>query len=391
MRLSLKKLAKFSILILFVSIVSFSAGLGGSAVGYFIFDNRGKNTIDKIVNDVEVIEEESAIIDVAQNASDSVVSIVITKDVPVYEEYFNENPFFPERIQNGTQEQKVGAGTGFIVSSSGLIITNKHVVSDEDASYTVFFNNGDKYEASVLARDTLLDIAFIKIDASNLQPLSLGSSADLKVGQRVIAIGNSLGEFSNTVSSGIISGLKRDIIASDSTGVNEELLNNVLQTDASINPGNSGGPLLDIKGNVIGVNVAVATDAENIGFAIPIDTVKDLLERLNSEGTIERPVLGVRYIPIDESIQKANNLDVSYGALIAKGQSSTQIAVIPGSPADKAGLLENDIILEVDGVKVDSENTLQMLIQERRFGDRVTLKILTKGKEKTIEVVLEKF
>lgn len=391
MRLSLKKLAKFSILILFVSIVSFSAGLGGSAVGYFIFDDRGKNTIDKIVNDVEVIEEESAIIDVAQNASDSVVSIVITKDVPVYEEYFNENPFFPERIQNGTQEQKVGAGTGFIVSSSGLIITNKHVVSDEDASYTVFFNNGDKYEASVLARDTLLDIAFIKIDASNLQPLSLGSSADLKVGQRVIAIGNSLGEFSNTVSSGIISGLKRDIIASDSTGVNEELLNNVLQTDASINPGNSGGPLLDIKGNVIGVNVAVATDAENIGFAIPIDTVKDLLERLNSEGTIERPVLGVRYIPIDESIQKANSLDVSYGALIAKGQSSTQIAVIPGSPADKAGLLENDIILEVDGVKVDSENTLQMLIQERRFGDRVTLKILTKGKEKTIEVVLEKF
>lgn len=391
MKINFKKTIQLLIVLLVVTTVSFFSGLGGSAVGYFIFDGSAKNTVERIVNDVQVVDEESAVIDVAEKSSDSVVSIVITKDVPIYENYFNGNSFFPERIQSGTEEQQVGAGTGFIVSDDGLIITNKHVVSDEDASYTVIFNNGEKFEAVVLARDTLLDIAFIKIEASNLKPLNLGSSANIKVGQRVVAIGNSLGEFSNTVSSGIISGLKRDIIAGEINGQNEELLNNVIQTDASINPGNSGGPLLDIKGNVIGVNVAVASNAENIGFAIPIDVVKDLLERFNSEGSIDRPILGVRYIPINETIQKANDLEVSYGALIAKGENSTQIAVIPGSPADKAGLLENDIILEVDGVKIDSENSLITLIQEKRYGDTVTLKVLSKGKEKTISVILEKF
>lgn len=391
MKNNFKKAAKLSIVLFIVMIVSFFSGLGGSAVGYFIFDGGAKNTVEKIVNDVQVVDEESAVIDVAEKSSNSVVSIVITKDVPIYENYFNNNSFFPERVQSGTEEQQVGAGTGFIVSENGLIITNKHVVSDADASYTVIFNNGDKFDAKVLARDTLLDIAFIKIEAKDLKPLDLGSSADIKVGQKVIAIGNSLGEFSNTVSSGIISGLKRNIIAGEMNGQNEELLNNVIQTDASINPGNSGGPLLDIKGNVIGVNVAVASNAENIGFAIPIDVVKDLLERFNSEGSIDRPVLGVRYIPIDSTIKEKNKLSVDYGALISKGTDSTEVAVLPGSPADKAGLLENDIILEVDGVKIDSENSLPNLIQEKRFGDTVTLKVLSKGKEKTISVILEKF
>jgi len=164
----------------------------------------------------------------------------------------------------------------------------------------------------------------------------------------------------------------------------------VIQTDASINPGNSGGPLLDINGNVVGVNVAVA-EAENIGFAIPIDIVKDLLTRLSTEGKIERPVLGVRYILVDDAVKKENSLTVDYGALVARGTSQIAVAVLPGSPADKAGIIENDIILEIDSTKINSKNPLQQQIQEKRIGDIITLKVLRKGVEQDIKVTLDRF
>jgi len=339
---------------------------------------------------VNVVREESAIIEAVNKAKESVVSVVITKDLPVFEDNFDWFWFGPRR-QIGTEQRQVGAGTGFIVDKNGLIITNRHVVQDEGASYTVVFNDGEKYEAKVLARDSLLDIAFLKIDAKrDLVPLSLGSSTDLKVGQTVIAIGNALGEFSNTVSLGIISGLKRSIVASDGMS-GSELLSNVIQTDASINMGNSGGPLLDIKGNVIGVNVAVASQAENIGFAIPIDLVKDLLTRLSQDGSIERPKLGVRYMLVTPSIAKEEGLPYEYGAIIVKGSRRNQLAVVPGSPADKAGLQENDIILEVNGEKVTEKNQLANLIQSFRFGDVVTLKVWKKGEVVEVKVKLEKF
>lgn len=381
-------------------VISLSTAIAGVFVALQVLDLETKTTKQTITQqDVEIIDEESAVINVAENAKNSVVSIVITKDVPIFENYyynpFEDNPFFngfeiPQRRQSGTQEQEIGAGTGFVVSSDGLIITNKHVVDDTDASYTVIFSNGDKYEAEVLAKDTLLDIAFIQIDESNLTPLTLGSSENLKVGQSVIAVGNALGEFSNTVSTGIISGLSRDIIASDSSGYNLEQIDDVIQTDASINSGNSGGPLLDIKGNVIGVNVAVAQNAENIGFAIPIDVVKDLIDRFNTEGNIDRPVLGVRYQLIDEYLKQANDLAFDYGAIVVRGNDN-ELAVIPASPADKAGIQENDIILEIDGTKVDSENTLLELVQNHNFGDEIELKVFSKGEIKTIEVLLEEF
>lgn len=396
----MKNLIKKTILFTFVIIISCVSGLAGSFTYSTFFRNRSTNLNDILTSDIKVVNEESAIIEVAKTASESVVSIVITKDLPKYENYyynpFENDPFFedyqiPGRRQNGTEEVQIGAGTGFIVTNDGMIITNKHVVADTDASYTVILNNEEKYDAQVIARDTLLDIAFVKIEAKDLKPLKLGTSQNLKVGQSVIAIGNSLGEFSNTVSAGIISGLSRNIIAGDASGNNPEELHDVIQTDASINPGNSGGPLLDIEGNVIGVNVAVAQSAENIGFAIPVDVVNDLLKRLNEDGSIERPILGLRYTLITKNIQEENNLTVDYGALVIKGDGENELAVIPGSPADIAGIVENDIILEIDNKRINENLPLQNAIQEKRFGDTVELKVLSKGEEKTITIELKKF
>ena len=383
----------------FVILFSCFAGLVGGYVGTRINPGASlSDAINSISQDVRVTNEESAIIEVADKASPSVVSIVISEEVPVYEDYnynpYEDNPFFrnfsiPQRRQTGTEEQEVGEGSGFIISDSGLIATNKHVVESEDASYTVIMNDGTKYDAKVLARDTLIDIAFLKIEATGLTPLTLGTSSNLKVGQTVIAIGNALGEFSNSVSSGIISGLKRNITAGDSNGANQEQLNNVIQTDASINLGNSGGPLLNINGEVIGVNVAIAQDAQNVGFAIPVDVVKDILDRMGEDGTISRPILGVRYLQITADVKEENNLSVDYGALVQRGSTESAVAVIPGSPADKAGVRENDIILEIDGVKITSENGLQSQIASHKIGDQVKLKILRGGQELELTVTLD--
>lgn len=375
----------------FIIIFSCFAGIFGGVIGarFSAVSSLG-DFANTITQEVKVTDEQSAIIDVANKSTPSVVSIVVSKDVSKYynNRYFND--FWLDQESNNSQLQEVGAGSGFVIDSNGLIITNRHVVSDEDASYTVVFNDGKQVEAKVLARDTILDIAFLKVEGvENLTALSLGSSSELKVGQTVIAIGNALGEFSNTVSSGIISGLSRDIVASDSQGANEESIENVIQTDASINPGNSGGPLLDINGNVIGVNVAVAS-AENIGFAIPIDIVKDLISKLNAKGEIERPALGVRYVLVDESVQKEKSLSVDYGALIVKGNLSTETAIVPNSPADKAGLKEGDVILEVNNQKIDSENTLVSIIQKYKVGDTVNVKVLSGETEKILTIKLEK-
>lgn len=385
----------------FVIIFSCCFGVVGVYVGSRI--GRGNSISDIVQNitqqDIQVVNQEEATIDVAEKSKDSVVSIVVTKDLPklrnsspLYDDFVRE--FFnrtDEEVAPETESQQIGAGTGFIISSDGMIVSNRHVVADKEASYTVVLNNGETHEAKILAVDTLLDIAFIKIEANELTPLEFGSSENLKVGQTVIAIGNALGEFSNTVSSGIISGLKRDIRASDSTGRNSELLDDVIQTDASINLGNSGGPLLDITGKVIGVNVAVAADAQNIGFAIPSDVVVDLLDRLNENGEIERPILGVRYQLVTESLVKTNNLKTDHGALVGRGATAQDLAVIPGSPADKAGIKENDIILQVDDKVVSLNSPLQNIIQQYRINDEVLLKILRQGNEIEVIVKLEKF
>ena len=397
-----------------------------TAVGGIIFAVNGgffSNVINSFLNKniapviggnqgvikTDTAAEESQIIDVVEKASPAVVSIVITKDIPVIERYYQEfdpfnddffNDFFdnngfrfripvPQQKQNGTEKREIGGGSGFFISADGYIVTNKHVVDDDKAEYTVLTNDGKKYNAEILAKDSILDVSILKVKGSNFPYLLFGDSDKLKSGQTVIAIGNALGEFHNSVSVGVVSGLSRSITAGDMFGRSEQL-EGVIQTDAAINPGNSGGPLLDIKGNVIGVNVAVSSGAENIGFALTSNTVKNIADSVKKHGEIVRPYLGIRYVQITESLKKKNNLSVDYGVLVSRGETTEDLAVIPGSPADKAGIVENDIILEVDGIKLEAGKSLVSIIRQKQIGDTIKLKILHKGEEKMVEVKLEK-
>jgi len=363
----------------------------------FLQSNDNFSKIDPLVSREKVIEEDSAVIAVVEKSTPAVVSIVISKDVPKIQNFFDPFGFFdnlpdqnsaPNGVQGNTQKEKIGAGTGFIITADGMIVTNRHVVSDTTAEYTVLTNDGTEHPAKVLARDPLNDIAVIKIDGTAYPILDFGDSDNLKIGQTAIAIGNSLGEFSNTVSKGIISGLKRNLTAGGGRGDSEKL-SDIIQTDAAINPGNSGGPLLDIAGKVIGINVAIAQGAQNVGFAIPATQVKKITEQVKTTGKISTPYLGVRYIPIDDALQKQINLPFNYGVMILRGQAMTDFAVIPGSPADKAGLTENDVILEVNGQKIDEKNGLVDLLAKFNVGTEITLKIWHKGDTKEIKVKLE--
>ena len=371
------------------------AGLFGGIVGARLSNATVNTLTGGIVTQLPVTNQEEAVINVADKASNSVVSIVVSQHLSDLENLRND-PFLryfgvqQNDSTNSDELQQVAAGTGFIISNDGMIITNRHVVDEEKAEYTVVLNNGEKYTAEVLAKDTLLDIAFLKIEASELTPLSFGDSSNIKVGQTVVAIGNALGEFSNTVSSGIVSGLGRNITATDQFGGSAEQLYDVIQTDASINSGNSGGPLLDLSGNVVGVNVAVASDANGIGFAIPSNVVVDLLNRLNTDGEIVRPKLGVRFRMIDENVKKNNNLTVDAGALIIQGSSTNDPAIVPDSAAEKAGLKEGDIILEVNGEKLTENKPLNVVIQEFKVGDKITLKVLRDDQEIEVKATLQK-
>jgi serine protease Do len=318
-----------------------------------------------------ILEESSAVIEAVKKVAPAVVSISSTRDM---------RDFFGQIFR-----QTGGVGTGFIITQDGMIVTNKHVVASQDATYTVFTSDGKNYEAEVLAKDPFMDLAVLKIDAKGLSVVDLGSSDNLEVGQWVIAIGNALGEFNNSVTVGVISAKERQIQAAGGGVI--ERLEGLLQTDAAINPGNSGGPLVNLKGQVVGVNTAVA-QAENIGFAIPIDSVKNIINQVKRFGRVRRPYLGVRYIPITREISRLNNLEVSYGALVVRGTSRAEVAVLPGSPADKAGIKENDIILEIAGERIDEDNSLAKLIAKHQVGDEVELKILRTGKEMVLKVTL---
>ena len=408
----IKTYKKFLVAVVIISFIlsSFFGALFGFMAGnlgqgefwpkFFERKTRQSSNIGSSSQTVSVPDEESAIVKAVEKASPAVVSIIISKDVPKIQNFFENpfdfDPFFNpfgsgsgnQNNQRGTEKQEIGGGSGFIVSADGLIATNRHVVSDQEASYTVMTNDGKKYDAQVMAIDPTNDVAILKISASGLPVLDLGDSANLKIGQTVIAIGNSLGEFRNTVSKGIISGLKRNVTAGDGFG-QAETLSEVIQTDAAINPGNSGGPLLNINGQVIGVNVAMAQGAENIGFALPINLVKKDIESVKSKGKIVQPYIGVRYIPVTKDLQKQNNLPFDYGALVLRGEKMTDLAVVPGSPADKAGVVENDIILELNGQKIDENHQLGDLIAKFNIGDTISLKIWHKGEEKTVPVKLE--
>lgn len=345
--------------------------------------------------------QEDAIVSAVKTYSSAVISIIITKDVPIYEQYYSRqtDPWglwdfqVPQVRQKGTQSQEVGAGSGFIVSEDGMILTNKHVVEDEEAEYTAITVDGKKYSVKVLALDPAQDLAVLKIDnteGEKFTSVKLGDSSNVQIGQTVIAIGNTLGEFSNTVSVGVVSGLRRSIIAAG--GDTSETLDNLIQTDAAINEGNSGGPLLNLKGEVIGINTAVASNAENVGFVLPINLAKRDLDQVKASGKITYPYLGVYYTLVDGQIQKDNGLSVDYGAWVTttnkENPKSSTASVVAGSPARLAGIKDQDIILEINGEKIESDNTLSQIIAKYAPGDKVTLKIQRGDQQVSVEVTL---
>ncbi len=346
------------------------------------------------------VDYEQAVVKAVEQASPAVISIIISKNLPVIEQcpynpfsdlppelqqFFGNQDQFYQPCQKGTKLQEIGGGSGFIITADGLVVTNKHVTFDTKASYTVLTNDGKRYDAKILAIDPYRDLAILKISADGLPIVTLGDSDTLKLGQTAIAIGNALGEFRNTVSVGVISGLSRNITASG--GDTTETIEGLIQTDAAINEGNSGGPLLNLKGEVIGINVAMVSGAQNIGFTIPINQIRQAIESVKKTGRIITPYLGVSYVIINSDLAKTEKLPVDYGALVQKSQGNP--AVVSNSPAEKAGIQAGDIIMELNGEKINQDNPLSSLIQKYNVGDTVALKISRAGKEMELKVVLE--
>ena len=395
-----KKLKSQTFSVLLSSVFGFFAGAVSGSIFYFeLKDYLSQLNIEvPVVKDVigngysPQTTQEQAIINVVKEASPAVVSVVIYKEVPIIEQSYD--PFgdifgfrIPTYTQKGTERQKVGGGSGFIVSDDGIIVTNKHVALDDDAEYVVLTNDGKEYPAEVLAKDPFQDLAILKIEGSGFPTVELGDSDSLQIGQTVIAIGNALGEFQNTVSVGVISGLNRTITASGEGLI--ETLEDIIQTDAAINPGNSGGPLLNLKGEVIGINTAVSSEGQSIGFTIPINTAKKDISQIKELGRIVYPFIGIRYIIITSDVQQENNLSVDYGAWIISGQGNNESAIYPGSPAERAGLKEGDIILEFGGEKITTSNPLSEIINKYEIGDEVDLKVLRNQTEKIFSIILD--
>jgi len=397
------KVLPILILIIFVSSV-FGFLAGAISGGYFyleVKDYLNKLKPEPVGQEVYLPQtlQEQSVIKIVKEVSPAVVSIIVTKDLPVLEEYyyspfeeFFNYPFFefkvPRYREKGVEKKEVGGGTGFIISEDGMVLTNKHVVLDQDADYTVLTLDGESFSAEVLARDPVQDIAILKIkqegNFKSFPQVKLGNSDKIQVGQTVIAIGYVLGRYQNTISVGVVSGLGRTITASG--GGFYETIEDVIQTDTAINKGNSGGPLLNLRGEVIGINTAIDIEGQNIGFAIPINKAKRDIEQVKNLGKIVYPFLGVGYILINEDVQKDNNLQVDSGALIIgdKGQP----AIFPGSPAEKAGLKERDIILQFNEEEITNDNSLAKIIIKYNPGDEVSLKILRGKEEEIINVVL---
>ncbi|OGE03618.1 hypothetical protein A3B51_01275 [Candidatus Curtissbacteria bacterium RIFCSPLOWO2_01_FULL_41_18] len=339
-----------------------------------IFDKIPAQILEnnKILQTQKVINEESVVIDVVKKVSPSVVSIAVENKQLL-------NPFFG-LTEPG--EKQSGIGTGFVISKDGLILTNKHVVSNENASYVAIIraDNGSERKLPIakINRDPFNDLALVRIDANDLKPVEMGDSDNLQVGQSVIAIGNALGRFDNTVTTGVVSALGRAVSPIDpSTGVAERL-DDMIQTDAAVNPGNSGGPLLNSAGQVIGVNTAVAS-AQNIAFAIKINVAKQLIADFQSSGgKISRPFLGVRYTHISRDVALLN--EVPEGELVRE--------VVLRSAADKAGVKVGDIITNFDGQKLTDENTLTSLIRNKKAGDGVKIRLFRDGQTLDLSATL---
>jgi len=337
--------------------------------------------------------KKSSIVSIAKKVCPAVITIIASKDLPEIEEFYflpfkGEKIAFPKKIKEGNCKTKIGGGSGFIVSKDGYILTCNHVVEDKEADFTVIIDPDHKYKARVIDKDPLVDMAILKIQGNNFPFIKLGDSDKLDLGEDVLAVGNPLGEFEDTLSKGIISGLSRKINARNSFTSNVTFLRGLIQTDAAINPGNSGGPLVNMKGEAVGINTAMIMGAENIGFAIPINYIKDELKEIRKRGKVKRPYLGVKYVILNPEIAKENKIEVNYGALIVR-EMFGESAVAKNSSADLAGLKEYDIILEINKEKINQDNPLADIIAKYKIGDSITLKVLRCCQEIEIEASLK--
>ncbi|MEK7599274.1 MAG: trypsin-like peptidase domain-containing protein [Patescibacteria group bacterium] len=351
-----------------------------------------------------MIDYQKQIITAIKKTLPAVVSVVVTKDLEeiaseLPREFFHlpreEQAFLKSRLDQAPRDEagriKVGGGSGFIIDPSGIILTNKHVIADPRAVYSILAADGKKYETKILAHDPINDVAILKIEAENLSAVEIGSARNIELGQTVIAIGNALGEFQNSVSTGVVSGLSRLITAITDISGHQERLRGLIQTDAAINPGNSGGPLVDIDGRAIGINAAVVFGAQNIGFAIPIEQAKKDLAEIKKYGRIRRPFLGVRYMILNPAIKERFHLPLDYGALIVNEGGPGDFAVIPKSAAEKTGLKEYDILLSCSRKKITEEETLEDIIANQNIGDELDLEVFREGKTLKKKIKLEEY
>jgi len=331
--------------------------------------------------------EDKQVIRTIKKVMPAVVSIAIAKHLEdVEKEIPKDVPKELYPVADGHGMVQIGGGSGFIIEEDGLILTNKHVVSDTYAEYTIILNDGRHFPAAILSRDPINDVAILKIvGAGKLLALKLGDATRLELGQSVIAIGNALGVFKNTVSLGIVSGLSRSIAAQGEPNAAPQEMRGMIQTDAAINPGNSGGPLVASDGRVVGVNAAIISGAQSISFAIPVNAARRDLADIKKYGRICRPLLGLRYLMIDDALAAKMNLPVKYGALVYR-ETDHDYAVVPDSPAARAGLREKDIVLtfasEKLGMrKLDRDHPIQDFLEDLAVGDEIELTVLRDGKE----------
>ncbi len=378
----------------------FAAGILGALIVFTIRDTdiqTSETSRAPTSSDVVILDEpNNQTVDVVSRVSPAVVSIIVEQstevrtqsntDKKLYDDFFGFALPVQQNDKKGTY--RVGAGSGFIISKEGLIITNRHVVQIPSATLVVILSNQKEYPAKVVAVDPLNDIALLKIQATELPFLTFGDSGRVRIGETVIAIGNALGEFQNSVTKGIVSGINRKIVAGN--GMTSDMIEGAIQTDAAINQGNSGGPLINEEGNVIGINTALSHEGQLLGFAIPSNIVMNAVDSFTHFGRIVRPWLGVLYVMLNAEIKVENNLASDHGAFITPGTKASP-GILKNSPADKIGLRERDIIISIDGIQIDEKNSLSRVIGKHKVGDTITLTILRDTEELHMKAVLEEF